>query len=78
MTNYVVVHRQSSLIKNIVTSSAPPTPDADHAFYPVSDQVLTKYYRLLTKSRKHGVLVSVGDLAAISPSFLEQLTNKKH
>ncbi|WP_139202097.1 hypothetical protein [Pseudomonas sp. NFACC25] len=71
--NYITIHQPSQLIKTVVTSSLPPTPDGDHAFYAASEIVLTKYYKLKSKANRQGVLVSVGDLAAASPSFLESL-----
>ncbi|MDT3314132.1 hypothetical protein QZR14_22450 [Pseudomonas sp. rhizo66] len=73
MSNYIVVHKPSQLIQTVVTSSLPPTPNGDHAFHAASEIVLTKYYRLKSKANRQGVLVSVGDLAAVSPSFLESL-----
>lgn len=79
MANFIVVHKPSQLIKSIVTTSKPPTPDIDHSFHEASSTVLDKYYRLITKARRNGVCVNVGDLAAISPSFLESLkeSNKR-
>lgn len=73
MSNYIAIHKPSQLIKNIVTTSLPPTPDGDHAFYAASEIVLTKYYKLKSKANRNGTLVSVGDLAAASQSFLESL-----
>jgi hypothetical protein len=79
LSNFIVVHTPSQLIKNIITTSKPPTPDHDHSFHIASSAVLDKYYRLLTKARRNGVLMNVGDLAAVSPSFLESLkdSNKR-
>lgn len=76
MPNFICLHKPSQLIKSIVASSSPPIPDSHHVFYNVSGEVLTKYYRLLTKARRKGLLVSSGDLAAVSPSFLESLIEK--
>ena len=48
-------------------------PDADHMFISASTAVLDKYYKLAMKARRNGVFVNVGDLAAVSPNFLESL-----
>jgi len=77
MSNYVCIHKLSQLIKTVVTSSLQPTPDSDHAFLAASEVVLTKYYKLKSKANRKGVLVSTGDLAEVSPSFLELLANSK-
>ncbi|SEE45028.1 hypothetical protein SAMN04490188_3900 [Pseudomonas kilonensis] len=73
--NYIVVHKPSQLIKTVVTSSKVPTPDIVHSFHAASSIVLDRYYKLANKARRTGVLVNVGDLAAISPSFLESLAD---
>ena len=80
MSNYVVVHKPSQLIMKVITTSKPPTPDDDHSFHMASSTVLDKYYKLVSKARRKGVLVNVGDLAAVSPSFLESLadSNRRH
>lgn len=75
--NYIVIHKPAQLIKTVVTSSLQPTPDSDHEFLAVSEIVLTKYYKLKSKANRKGILVSTGDLAAVSPSFLESLTALK-
>lgn len=71
--NYLVTHKPSQLILKVITTSQTPTSDELHMFHPVSTTVLNKYYKLAVKSRRNGVLVNVGDLAAVSPSFLESL-----
>lgn len=75
MSNYVVVHKPSQLILKVITSSKAPTPDQHHAFHTASTTMLDKYYKLVSKARRKGVLVNVGDLAAVSPSFLESLAD---
>ena len=77
MPNYIIVNKPSQLILKVITTSHQPTPDHDHVFHPVSTAVLNKYYKLATKARRAGMLVNVGDLAAVSPSFLESLANSK-
>lgn len=76
--NYLVTHKPSQLILKVITTSHTPTPDRDHAFHPASVAVLDKYYKLATKARRYSVLVNVGDLANVSPSFLQSLTDLKH
>lgn len=76
MASYIVLHKPSQLIKTVITASEPPTPDDHHSVHIASSAVLDRYYRLLTKARRNGVLVSVGDLAAVSPSFKDSLVEK--
>jgi hypothetical protein len=75
LSNYVVVHKPSQLILKVITSSKAPTPDHDHTFHAASTTVLDKYYKLVSKARRKGVLVNAGDLAAVSPSFFESLAD---
>ncbi|WP_339518575.1 hypothetical protein [Pseudomonas proteolytica] len=75
--NYLAIHKQSQLIFKAITTSHTPTPDEHHEFHPVSTTVLNKYYKLKSKANRQGVLVNVGDLAAVSPSFLESLVDSK-
>ncbi|CEL29918.1 hypothetical protein AB4P97_06635 [Pseudomonas sp. A1230] len=75
MPNYIVVNKPSQLILKVITTSHAPTPDEHHAFHSASTTVLDKYYKLATKARRNGVLVNVGDLANVSPSFLQSLTD---
>ena len=75
MANFIIVHKPSQLIKTTYTSSTPPVLDDDHSYHVASSAVLDRYYKLVIKARRNGVCVNVGDLAAISPSFLESLKN---
>lgn len=75
MSNYIVINESASLIISVIASSTKPTNSATHRFIPVSEAVLAKYYRLASKSR-NGTLVGVGELAAISPAFLELLAER--
>lgn len=77
MSNFIVVHQSSQLILKVITSSKTPTPDDEHAFHAASSIVLDRYYKLATKARRNGVLVNVGDLANVSPSFLQSLLDSK-
>jgi hypothetical protein len=73
--NYLVLHNAASLIVSVIASSKRPTNTATHRFIPVSDTMLAKYYRLADKNR-NGTLVSAGELAAVSPAFLELLAQR--
>lgn len=77
MPNYIVVNKPSQLIKNVITSPTPPTPDSEHSFHEASIVVLTHYYKLIKKARLKGVLVSVGELMHSCPSFMEQISGNK-
>lgn len=72
--NYIVLHNASSLLINVISSTEAPTDSHTFRFIKALDAVLTKYYRLANKKNRNGSLVSAGELASLSPSFLEQLT----
>ena len=71
--NFIVIDKQSNLITGVITAPAQPTDTTKILFIKVGEPTLNKYYRLLTKARKKGLLVDVGDLASISHSFLDSL-----
>ncbi|MGC3895185.1 hypothetical protein [Pseudomonas urmiensis] len=73
--NYIIINESASLIISVIASSKKPTNSATHRFIPVPDAILTKYYRLASKNR-NGTLVSAGELAAVSPAFLELLAER--
>ncbi|CAI8959101.1 transposase [Pseudomonas sp. IT-P218] len=73
MSNYIVIHQASSLIVNVTTSTEPPTDNHNFRFIKVSDAVLTKFFKLAGRKNRNGALVSVGELANVSPAFLESL-----
>lgn len=73
--NYIVLNNAASLIVSVIASSKAPTNSASHRFIPVSDAILAKYYRLAAKNR-NGTLVGAGELADISPAFLELLAER--
>ncbi|CAG8865285.1 hypothetical protein PS627_01198 [Pseudomonas fluorescens] len=72
MANYIAIHIASSLIINSISASEQPVQSSAYRFIRVSDAVLNKYYRLASKNR-NGTLVSAGELATVSPAFLELL-----
>lgn len=71
--NFIVIDKQSNLITGVIASSAPPTGNDRTLFIKAGDPTLTKYNRLRSKARKKGLLVDVGELAAISHAFLDSL-----
>ncbi|WP_408598066.1 hypothetical protein [Pseudomonas sp. PLMAX] len=73
MSNYIVIHTASSLIVNVVSSTEPSSDSATFRFIKVSDAVLTKFFKLAGRNNRNGALVSVGELANVSPAFLESL-----
>lgn len=77
MSNYIVVHTPSQLIRTTYTSSKPPVLDDDHSFHVASSAVLDRYYKLKSKASRNGVQVSVGDLMNACPSFMSQISGNK-
>lgn len=73
MSNHIVIHIASSLIINVTSSTEPPDDSHTFRFIKVSDAVLTKLFKLAGKKNRNGTLVSVGELASVSPTFLESL-----
>ena len=73
MSNHIVIHIASSLIVNVVSSTEPPADSHTFRFIKVSDAVLTKFFKLSGKKNRNGTLVSVGELASVSPALLEAL-----
>ena len=71
--NFIVIDKQSNLIKGVVTTPVQPTDTGKTLLIKVGEPTLNKYYRLLSKARKKGLLVDVGELAAISHAFLDSL-----
>ena len=71
--NFVVVDKQSNLIAGVITAPTQPTDTAKTLFIKIGEPTINKYYRLLSKARKKGLLVDVGALAAVSDSFLDLL-----
>lgn len=71
--NFIAIDKQSNLITGVVTAPAQPTDTTKVLFIKAGDLTLSKFYRLQSKSRKKGLLVDVGELAAISHSFLDTL-----
>ena len=74
--NYLAIHTQSNLIIKAVTSSNKPADDITTRFIEVGDITLSKFYKLLSKTNRNGRLVDIGELAAISPYFLDSLHQK--
>ena len=71
--NYLIIHRQSNLIINVVSSNGIVGSDATYKAIRVSEKVLDRYYRLKMKPNRKGTLVDVGEMASVSPAFKELL-----
>lgn len=78
--NFIVIDKQSNLITGVITAPSEPTETSKILFIQAGQLTLDKYYRLLSKARKKGLLVDIGELAKISHSFLDSLiqTDRKH
>lgn len=74
--NYIIVHRQSNLITNIVTSSSDLASTATLKVIKAGDITLDHYYRLKKKADIQRILVDAGELAKHSPNFKELLQLK--
>jgi hypothetical protein len=73
VSNHIVIHIASALLINVISSTEPPADSPTFRFIKVSDAVLTKFFKLANKKNRNGTLVSVGELASVSPAFLESL-----
>lgn len=71
--NYLHLHRQSNLITSVIASSTAPTSTEHSLFIPVSDRVLSTYFKLKSKTP----LVDIGVLAKLSPSVFEFLLSAR-
>lgn len=71
--NFISINKQSNLITGVVTAPVQPIDTTKVLFIKVGEPTLNKYFRLLSKARKKGTLVDVGELASISHAFLDSL-----
>ena len=71
--NFIVIDKQSNLITGVITAPSEPTDTSKTLFIQAGQLTLDKYYRLLSKARKKGLLVDVGELAKMSHSVLDSL-----
>ena len=71
--NFIVIDKQSNLIKGTVTAPAEPTKNTKTLFIKAGELTLSKYFKLATKARAKGLLVDIGELAKVSHSFLDSL-----
>ncbi|MHC8343233.1 hypothetical protein [Pseudomonas sp. RT6P73] len=74
MSNFIVVHKPSQLIRRVITSPTPPATDNDHSFIEASIIVLNHYYKLHKKALVKGVQVSAGELMDSCSSFMERIS----
>lgn len=77
MSNYLKIHRGSSLILTTIASSYALQSNDECQYIVASEATLTKYYKLLKQARRNGNLVDVGALASVSPHFLNSLVENR-
>jgi hypothetical protein len=73
MSNYLAIHIESNLIIKVITSSIQPRLTAKYRAIRVSDAILAKYDKRAGMRSRNGTLVDAGELASVSPAFLELL-----
>jgi len=73
MSNYIVIHKESNLIIKVVSSSIKLRETAKYRAIRVSDAILAKYDKRAGMASRNGTLVDAGELASVSPAFLELL-----
>ena len=76
MPNYIVIHKESNLIIKVIASSTRPWLSAKYRTIRVSDSILAKYYKRSRLQSRNGSLVDAGELANVSPAFLELLQGR--
>lgn len=78
MANFLVIHRASALIVNVVSSSADLRSNARLKVIKIGEQTLNQYYRLkglAEQAGREGVEVSA--LTKLSDSFTELLKHSR-
>lgn len=75
--NYLAINTQSNLILQPVTAPTQPTGNSITRFIRVGDSTLSKFHKLLSKAKRKGTLVDVGELAKASPYFAETLAKTR-
>jgi rRNA pseudouridine-1189 N-methylase Emg1 (Nep1/Mra1 family) len=73
MSNYIIIDKESNLIVKIICSSVKPRLIAKYRAIRVSDAILAKYDKRAGLRSRNGTLVDAGELASVSPAFLELL-----
>ena len=73
MSNYIVIDKESNLIVEIICSSVKPRLIAKYRAIRASDAILAKYDKRAGLRSRNGTLVDAGELASVSPAFLELL-----
>ncbi|MNE88772.1 hypothetical protein D3C80_1861070 [compost metagenome] len=73
MSNYIVIHKESNLIITVIASSIKLRETAKYRMVRVSDAILAKYDKRARLKSRNGTLVDAGELANVSPAFLELL-----
>ncbi|WP_449103572.1 hypothetical protein [Pseudomonas veronii] len=73
MSNYIVIDKESNLIVKVISSSVKLRVIAKYRAIRVSDAILAKYDKRAGLRSRNGTLVDAGELASVSPAFLELL-----
>jgi hypothetical protein len=73
MSNYIIIDRESNLIVKVICSSIKLRVIAKYRAIRVSDAILVKYDKRARLKSRNGTLVDAGELASVSPAFLELL-----
>ncbi len=73
MSNYIIIDRESNLIVKVICSSIKLRVIAKYRAIRVSDAILAKYHKRAGMRSRNGTLVDAGELASVSPAFLELL-----
>ena len=73
MSNYIVIDKESNLIVKVICSSIKLRVIAKYQAIRVSDAILAKYHKRAGMRSRNGTLVDAGELASVSPAFLELL-----
>ncbi|VVP19511.1 hypothetical protein PS850_03800 [Pseudomonas fluorescens] len=76
MSNYIVIDKESNLIIKVITSSTQPGPSTKYRAIRVSAAILAKYDKRARLKSRNGTLVDAGELASVSPAFLELLQTR--
>lgn len=76
MSNYIIIDKESNLIVKVICSSSKLKVIAKFRAIPVSDAILAKYGKRVRLRSRNGTLVDAGELASVSPAFLELLQTR--
>lgn len=77
MSNYIIIDKGSNLIIKVISSSVKLRVTAKYRAIRVSDAILAKYDKRVRLRSRNGTLVDAGELASVSPAFLELLQARR-